>query len=110
MLPCGASRQALEEVHADILEFLADQPEAEEENPHVILRAFGAEWALVFRARALGVFGEGGDGEAEDDVAFDLSGVGCTVEGPNLDRSGPPYIVQVDRSIASMVVMGGIRI
>ena len=81
-LPCGASRQALEEVHADILEFLADQPEAEEENPHVVLRAFGAEGTLVFRARTLRVLGEGGDGEAEDDVAFDLSGMGCSVEGP----------------------------
>ena len=68
-------------MHADILEFLADQSEAEEENPHVVLRAFGAEGTLVFRARALCVFGEGGDGEAEDDVAFDLPGVGCTVEG-----------------------------
>ena len=102
MLPCGASRQVLEEVHADILEFLADQPEAEEENPHVVLRAFGAEGALFFRARALRVFGEGGDGEAEDDMAFNLPGVGCTVEGTNLDRSGPPYVVQVDRSIAVM--------
>ena len=82
MLPCGASRQVLEEVHADILEFLADQPEAEEENPHVVLRALGAEGTLVFRARALRVFGEGVDGEAEDDVAFDLSGMGCSVEGP----------------------------
>ena len=43
-------------------------------------------------------------------MAFDLSGVGCTVEGPNLDRSGPPYVVQVDRSIPRMVVMGRIRI
>ena len=102
VLPCRVPRQVLEEVHADILEFLADQPEAEEENPHVVLRAFGAEGALVFRARALRVFGEGGDDEAEDDVAFDLSGVGCSVEGPNLDRSGPPYVVQVDRSIALM--------
>lgn len=110
MLPCGASRQVLEEVHADILEFLADQPEAEEENPHVVLRAFRAEGALVFRARTLRILGEGGDGEAEDDVAFDLPGVIRAVEGPNFDRSGPPYVVQVDRSIACMVVMGGIRI
>ncbi len=109
-LPCGASRQALEEVHADILEFLADQPEAEEENPHVVLRAFGAEGALVFRARALRVFGEGGDGEAEDDVAFDLPGVIRSVEGPNLDRSGPPYVVQVDRMIPHRIVVGVIRI
>ena len=84
--------------------------EAEEENPHVVLRALGAEGTLVFRARTLRILGEGCDGEAEDDVAFDLPGVGCTVEGTNLDRSGPPYVVQVDRSIACMVVMGGIRI
>ena len=29
---------------------------------------------------------------------------------PNLDRSGPPYVVQVDCSIPRMVVMGRIRI
>ena len=41
-----------------------------------------AHFAFLARAAmALCVFGEGGDGEAEDDVAFDLPGVGCTVEG-----------------------------
>lgn len=80
-LPCGASRQVLEEVHADVFKFRTDQSEAEEENPHVVLRALGAEGTLVFRARTLRILGEGGDGEAEDDVAFDLPGVGCTVEG-----------------------------
>ena len=109
-LPCGVPRQVLEEVHADILEFRTDQPEAEEENPHVVLRAFGAEGSLVFRARALRILGEGGDGEAEDDVAFDLPGVGCTVEGPNLDRSGPPYVVQVDRMVPHGIVVRGIRV
>ena len=109
-LPCGVPRQVLEEVHADVFEFRTDQPEAEEENPHVVLRAFGAEGTLVFRARALCVFGKGGDGEAEDDVAFDLPGVGCTVEGPNLDRSGPPYVVQVDRMVPHGIVVRGIRI
>lgn len=81
VLPCGVPGQVLEEVHADILEFRTDQSEAEEENPHVVLRALGAEGTLVFRARTLRILGEGGDGEAEDDVAFDLPGVGCTVEG-----------------------------
>lgn len=110
MLPCRVPGQVLEEVHADVFKFRTDQSEAEEENPHVVLRALGAEGTLVFRARTLRILGEGGDGEAEDDVAFDLPGVIRAVEGPNLDRSGPPYVVQVDRSIACMVVMGGIRI
>ena len=103
MLPCRVPRQVLEEVHADVFKFRTDQSEAEEENPHVVLRAFRAEGALVFRARALRVFGEGGDGEAEDDVAFDFPCVIRSVEGPNLDRSGPPYVVQVDRSIPLML-------
>lgn len=109
-LPCGVPRQVLEEVHADVFKFRTDQPEAEEENPHVVLRAFCAEGSLVFRARALRVLGEGGDGEAEDDVAFDLPGVGCTVEGSNLDRSGPPYVVQVDRMVPHGIVVRGIRV
>ena len=50
VLPCRVPGQVLEEVHADILEFRTDQPEAEEENPHVVLRALGAEGTLVFRA------------------------------------------------------------
>ena len=110
VLPCGVPGQVLEEVHADILEFRTDQSEAEEENPHVVLRALGAEGTLVFRARALRILGEGGDGEAEDDVAFDLPGVGCTVEGSNLDRSGPPYVVQVDRMVPHGIVVRGIRV
>ena len=81
VFPCGAPRQVLEEVHADVFKFRTDQSEAKKENPHVVLRALGAEGTLVFRARTLRILGEGGDGEAEDDVAFDLPGVGCTVEG-----------------------------
>ena len=80
MLPCRVPRQVLEEVHTDVFEFLADQSEAEEENPHVVLRAFGAEGTLVFRARALRILGEGGDGEAEDNVTFDLSGMGSPIK------------------------------
>ena len=110
MLPCRVPRQVLEEVHADVFKFRTDQSEAEEENPHVVLRALGAEGTLVFRAGALRVLGEGGDGEAEDDVAFDLPGVGCTVEGSNLDRSGPPYVVQVDRMVPHGIVVSGIRV
>ena len=93
MLPCRVPRQVLEEVHADVFKFRT-----------------GAEGTLVFRARTLRILGEGGDGEAEDDVAFDLPGVGCTVEGSNLDRSGPPYVVQVDRMVPHGIVVGGIRV
>ena len=80
MLPCRVPGQVLEEVHADILEFRTDQPEAEEENPHVVLRALGAEGTLVFRARTLRILGEGGDGEAENNVTFDLSGMGSPIK------------------------------
>ena len=110
MLPCRVPRQVLEEVHTDVFEFLADQSEAEEENPHVVLRAFGAEGTLVFRARALCVFGEGGDGEAEDNVTFDLSGMGSPIKRAYLDRPGPPYVVQVDRMVPHGIVVSGIRI
>ena len=103
VFPCGAPRQVLEEVHADVFKFRTDQSEAEEENPHVVLRALRAEGTLVFRARTLRILGESGDGEAEDNVTFDLSGVGCTVEGTNLDRPGPPYVVQVDGMVALML-------
>ena len=110
MLPCRVPGQVLEEVHADILEFRTDQSEAEEENPHVVLRAFGAEGTLVFRARTLRVLGEGGDGEAEDDVAFDLPGMGCPIKRAYLDRPGPPYVVQVDRMVPHGIVVRGIRV
>ena len=97
-------------MHADVFKFRTDQSEAEEENPHVVLRAFGAEGTLVFRARALCVFGEGGDGEAEDNVTFDLSGMGSPIKRAYLDRPGPPYVVQVDRMVAHGIVVGGIRV
>ena len=80
MLPCRVPRQVLEEVHADVFKFRTDQSEAEEENPHVVLRALGAEGTLVFRARTLRILGEGGDGEAENNVTFDLSGMGSPIK------------------------------
>ena len=67
-------------MHADILEFLADQSEAKQENPHVVLRARFVEGSLVLCAGALRVFGEGGDGEAENNVTFDLSSMGGTIK------------------------------
>ena len=103
MLPCRVPRQVLEEVHADVFKFRTDQSEAEEENPHVVLRAFGAEGTLVFRARTLRILGEGGDGEAEDGVTFDLPGMGCAVKAPYFDRLGPPHIIQVNGMVALML-------
>ena len=90
----------LEEVHADVFKFRTDQSEAEEENPHVVLRARLVVGPLVLRAGALRVLGEGCDGEAEDGVTFDLPCMGCAVEGSYLDRPGPPYVVQVDGMVA----------
>ena len=80
MLPCRVPRQVLEEVHTDVFKFRTDQSEAEEENPHVVLRALGAEGTLVFRARALGGQGFRCDHQAELNVGFHLSGVCCAVE------------------------------
>ncbi len=97
-------------MHADILEFLADQSEAKQENPHVVLRARFVEGALVLCAGALRVFGEGCDGEAENDVTFDLSSMGGTIKTAHFDRPGPPYIVQVDGMVAHGIVVGGIRV
>ena len=98
-------------MHTDVFEFLADQSEAEEENPHVVLRAFGAEGTLVFRARALCVFGEGGDGEAEDNVTFDLSGMGSPikrayVEGAALLSESAVDIVELNISCPNVKVGG----
>ena len=90
-------------MHADVFKFRTDQSEAEEENPHVVLRAFGAEGTLVFRARTLRILGEGGDGEAENNVTFDLSGMGSPIKRAYLDRPGPPYVVQVDRMVPLML-------
>ena len=39
-----------------------------------------------------------------------IPGMIRSVEGPNLDRSGPPYVVQGDRMVPHRIVVGGIRI
>lgn len=97
-------------MHPHVFEFRAAQAEAEEENPHVVLRAFRAEGALVFRARAFRGFGEGRDGEAEDDVGFHLSGVVRSVEKPEFYRAHPPHVVEINRAVPSPVVVTRLRI
>ena len=64
VLPRGAPRHPLHQVHPGVLEFLPDHPEAEKENPEVVLGAFRIIRALVFGARAGRGFGLGGDGKA----------------------------------------------
>ena len=100
VFPRRASRQVFEEVVAGGFEFRPVHVQPEEENPHVVFRAFLAVRPLVFRACALGGQGFRGDHQAELDVGFHLSGVRCAVECANLHRAYPPYVVQVDRVIA----------
>ena len=97
-------------MHPHVFEFRADQADAEEENPHVVLRAFRAEGTLVFRTRAFRGFGEGRDGEAEDDVGFHLSGVVRSVEKPEFDRSHPPHVVEVNRAVPRPIVVVRLRV
>ena len=110
VFPRRASRQGFQQVVAGGFEFRPVHAQPEEENPHVVLRAFRAVGALVFRARALGGQGFRGDHQAELDVGFYLSGVRCAVERANLHRAYPPYVVQVDRVVAHGIVMARIRI
>ena len=96
-------------MHPAVFEFGSDKTEAEEENPHVVGGARLVVRPLVFRAGALGVQCFGGDCEAELNVGFDLSGVGRSVEKPELDRSRPPHVVEVNRAVACLVVVFGGR-
>ena len=109
VFPCRTSRQVLQQVHPHVFVFSSDEAQPEGEHPHVVFCARLVVGALVFRGGALGVPGEGGDGEAEEDVHFYLARVGRAVEGANLDRTHSPYIVEVDRPVAGIVVMGGFR-
>jgi len=47
--------------------------------------------------------------EAKDNVRLDLARVGRAVERADLDRAGPPHVVEVDRAVASPVVVRRIR-
>ena len=53
------------------------------------LSAQKGRWFFVLAC----VFGEGGDGEAEDNVTFDLSGMGSPIKRAYLDRSGPMWLL-----------------
>ena len=103
VLPSGAARHPLHQVHPGVLELRPDHPEAEEENPEVVSGAGRVVGPLVFRARAGGDLGLGRDCEAKLDVGLDLARVGGPVEKAELDRSHPPDVVEVDVPIAVML-------
>ena len=110
IFPCGATRHPFHEVHSGVLEFGSNHPKAEEENPKVVPRAFGVVRPLGFGARALGVEGFGGNRKAKLNVGFDLSGVGRSVEKPELNRSRSPNVVEVDGAVACRIVVLGVRV
>jgi hypothetical protein len=89
-------------VQARGLEFVADQPEAQEPASEVVLGASSVELALLAGGGAGGQ-GLGGDGQAELDVGLDLPGVERGFEVAELDRPPVPDVVQVDPVVPLML-------
>ena len=110
MFPRRRPRHPFHEVHPDVFELRSDQTEAEEKDPEVVLGAGRIVRPLVFRARAGRTKRLGRDREAKNDVRLDLAGVGRAVEKAELDRAHAPDVVEVDRAVAGVVVVGRIRI
>ena len=110
VFPSGRTRHSLHQVHAGVFEFLSDHPKAQEENPQVVPGAFLVVGPLGFGACALGVEGFCGDRKAKLNVRLDLARVGGSVEKAELNRSGPPNVVQVDRAVAGRIVVLGVRV
>lgn len=105
VLPCGAARHPLHQMHPGVLEFGSVHSEAEKENPEVVPGACLVVSPLDFGARALGVEGFGGNRKAKLNVSFDLARMGCVVEKTELNRSGSPHIVEVDGAVSCPVIM-----
>ena len=102
VLPGGGTGHPLHQVHPGVLELRPDEPEAEEEDPEVVLGAGRVVRPLVFGRGAGRGLGLGRDCEAELNVRLDLTGVGRAVEKPELDRAHPPHVVEVDVAVAVM--------
>ena len=90
-------------MHSGVLEFGAVHSKAEEENPKVVLGACLVVRPLGFGACALGVEGFCGNRKAKLNVGFDLSGVSRSVEKAELNRAGPPHVVEVDGAVSIML-------
>ena len=105
VLPSGATGHPLHQVHPGVLELRPDHPEAQEENPEVISGARRVVGALIFRARAGGGLGLGGDCEAQLNVGLDLTGVIRAIKRADLHRPGSEQVVEVDRPVAAAVVV-----
>ena len=110
VLPGGTSRHPLHQVHPGVLELRPDEPEAEEEDPEVVLGACRVVRPLVFGGGAGRGLGFRGDCEAKLNVRLNLSGVGRAVEKPEFNRAHPPHVVEVDVAVAGPVVVRRIRV
>lgn len=97
-------------MHPGVLELRPDEPEAEEEKTEVVFGACRVVGALVFGGGAGRGLGFRRNREAKLNVRLDLARVGRAVEKAELDRTHPPYIVEVDITVACMVVMAGVRV
>jgi len=76
------------------LELLADQAQAEEEDPEVVLGRLCVKVPLAAGRRA-GIEGLGGEGQAKLDVGLDLAGVEGGFEESEFDRAAVPYVMEV---------------
>ena len=102
VLPGGTSRHPLHQVHPGVLELRTDEPEAEEEDPEVVLGACRVVRPLVFGGGAGRGLRFRRDCEAKLNVGLDLTCVGRAVEKAELDRAHPPHVVEVDVPVAVM--------
>ena len=100
-LPSGGAAELLEQVQPGCLELVANHPEAEEPDPHVVLRSRCVVFAAAAR-RCLAPEGLGGERESELNVGLDLARVRRPVEEPQLDRSAKEEAVQVEPVVALM--------
>ena len=103
VLPGGTSRHPLHQVHPGVLELRPDEPEAEEEDPEVVLGACRVVRPLVFGGGAGRGLGFRRNREAKLNVRLDLTGVGRAVEKPEFNRAHPPHVVEVDVAVAVML-------
>ena len=103
VLPGGGTGHSLHQVHPGVLELRSDEPEAEEEDPEVVLGAGRVVRPLVFGRGAGRGLGFRRDCEAKLNVGFYLYGVGRAVEEAELDRAHPPHVVEVDVAVAVML-------
>ena len=103
--PRLAPRHPFQKVHPRVVEFSTDEPEAKEENPHVVGCTFGVVGTLAFGACALGGQGLRCDRQAKLDIRLNLTRMVCSVEKAEFNRSHPPNVVEVDCAVASLVVV-----